>query len=359
MKLDWEALSAFGTELIVALIAAACASFVLIVVRALARRQVRRRGGVLTFRSSAIAGALIESTSVMVLLAAGLAVGAFFSDLPPRLHDYSARLFFIVLAIQVGFWANAAVRAWAQQRTQASAQDRSELSSVGIVSFVARLVVWVVVGLTLLDNLGVNVTALVAGLGVGGIAAALAVQNVLGDLFASISIALDKPFVVGEFIVIDDVMGVIEFIGVKSTRIRSLGGEQVIVGNADLLGSRLRNYGRLKERRVVFSIGVTYETPRALLNRIASMLGDIVRAQADVRFDRAHLRNFGDSAIEFEIVYYLLNPDYNVYMDVQQAINLAILERFAIEGIQFAYPVTRVLVESVGRASAETTAHSA
>ena len=350
MSDNWAALSAIGPELTLALFIAAGASCALLFVRALMRQQLRRRAGAGAPLTSTIPRSLVESTSVIVLLAAGIAMGAYFSDLPQRLHDYSWRLFLIVLAIQVGRWVNAAVRAWAAERTQRSAPgDRGELSSVGIISFVARLVAWIIVGLMLLDNLGVNVTALVAGLGVGGIAAALAVQNVLGDLLASVSIALDKPFVVGEFVVVDDVMGVIEFIGVKSTRIRSLGGEQVIVGNADLLGSRLRNYGRLKERRVVFTIGVVYETPGPLLSRVGAFLRECVEAQSGLRFDRAHLKSFGDSAIEFEVVYFVLDPDYNVFMDVQQSINLAIFDRFAREGVQFAYPVTRMILDEGGR----------
>ncbi len=162
-----------------------------------------------------------------------------------------------------------------------------------------------------LDNLGVDVTALVAGLGVGGIAVALAVQSILGDLFASLSIVLDKPFVIGDFIIVGDLLGTVENVGIKTTRVRSLSGEQLIFSNADLLNSRIRNYGRMYERRVVFTVGVTYDTPRHKLE---------------------------DFSLDFETVYYVQDPAYNLYMDIQQAINLELYQRFADEGIEFAYP---------------------
>jgi small-conductance mechanosensitive channel len=212
------------------------------------------------------------------------------------------------------------------------------------VGFLMRLVVWAAVLLLLLDNLGVNVTTLIAGLGVGGIAVALAAQNVLGDLFASLSIVLDKPFVVGDFIAVADFMGSVEHVGLKTTRLRSLSGEQVIFSNTDLLGSRIRNYGRMFERRVVSSIGVTYQTPAAKLRRIPEIIREIVQGQSKVRFDRAHFHKLGDSSLGFEFVYYVLTADYNHYMDVQQNINLALLEKLAEEGVEFAYPTQTLFV---------------
>jgi small-conductance mechanosensitive channel len=196
-----------------------------------------------------------------------------------------------------------------------------------------------------LDNLGVNVTALVTGLGVGGIAVALAVQNVLGDLFASLSIVLDKPFVLGDFVVVDDLLGSVEHIGLKTTRLRSLWGEQVVFSNSDLLKSRLRNFGRMAERRVSLDIGVTYQTPRAVLQAIPAIIREAIEEQVATRFDRSHFKGFGDSALTFESVYYVLSPDYNRYMDIQQAINLRIYERFESQGIGFAYPTQTVFLE--------------
>jgi small-conductance mechanosensitive channel len=186
----------------------------------------------------------------------------------------------------------------------------------------------------------------VAGLGVGGIAVALAAQNILGDLFASLSIVLDRPFVLGDFLIVDDLMGSVEEIGLKTTRVRSLSGEQLVFSNTDLLNSRIRNYGRMFERRVVFQLGVTYQTPREQLQAIPGMVRDAVEAHGDrVRFDRAHFAKYGDFALSFEIVYYVLGPDYNEYMDIQQAINLDIHQRFEDAGIAFAYPTQTLFLE--------------
>ena len=185
-----------------------------------------------------------------------------------------------------------------------------------------------------------------AGLGIGGVAIALATQSILGDLFASLSIVLDRPFVVGDFIVVGDLMGTVEHVGLKTTRVRSLSGEQLVFSNADLLGSRIRNFKRMAERRIVFAVGVTYQTPAAKLDQIAGVLREIATAAPGVRFDRAHLRSFDDSAITFEVVYYVLDPDYNRYMDTQQRINLAIFRQFEAEGIEFAYPTRTVFVRN-------------
>jgi small-conductance mechanosensitive channel len=216
------------------------------------------------------------------------------------------------------------------------------------LGFVGRLVLWSIILLLILDNLGVNVTALVAGLGVGGIAVALAVQNILGDLFASLSIALDKPFAVGDFLIIDEHLGSVEHIGLKTTRLRSLSGEQLVFSNTDLLGSRIRNYGRMYERRVMFKIGVTYQTPREKLELIPGIIRQAVEAQQQVRFDRSHFQSYGDFALVFETVYYVLGPDYNLYMDIQQAINLSIHEGFEEHAIEFAYPTQTVHVIQAG-----------
>jgi len=201
------------------------------------------------------------------------------------------------------------------------------------------------------DHMGFNITALVAGLGIGGVAVALAVQNILGDLFASLSIVLDKPFVVGDFIVVDDMRGTVERVGVKSTRVRSLDGESLVFSNSELLKSRIRNFRQLTERRVLFTIGVTYQTPAAQVGSIPAWLRAIVEEREKTRFDRAHFKEYADSALVFEVVYYVLDPAYNVYMDIQQAINLEILERFTAEGIGFAYPTQTLHIATVPAAS--------
>ena len=204
----------------------------------------------------------------------------------------------------------------------------------------------------ILNNLGFDVTALIAGLGIGGVAIALAAQNILGDLFASLAIVLDRPFVVGDFIVFGDYLGTVERVGIKTTRIRSLSGEELVCSNTDLLATRIRNYKRMAERRVVFSIGVTYDTTAEQLARLPGLLREIVEAQPAVRFDRAHFQKYGDFALIFEIVYWMLDPDFNRFMDTQQAINLAIYRQAQAEGIAFAFPTQTIHLERSAPAAA-------
>src|SRR6185369_11730513 len=222
--------------------------------------------------------------------------------------------------------------------------DGETVTALELISFVARIAMWAIVLLLVLNHLGVNITALVAGLGVGGVAVALALQNVLGDLLASLAIVLDKPFVVGDTIAVGDVTGQVERVGIKTTRLRSVDGEQLVVANADLLKSRIHNFRQMTERRVLFGLGIAYETPQDKREAVPALLREIVLAQKGVRFDRAHFKGFGDSALLLEVVYYVLDRDYNVYMDAQQAINLEIGRRFRDEGIEFAYPTRTVFL---------------
>jgi len=221
-------------------------------------------------------------------------------------------------------------------------EDPSKVATIGVLGILAQSSLWVLVALLLLANAGVEITPLIAGLGVGGIAIALAVQTVLSDLLASLSILLDKPFVVGDFLIVGDLMGNVENIGLKTTRIRSLSGEQLVFSNNDLLSSRIRNYGRMRERRATFEVGVTYETPREKLARIPEILKAAVEAQPKTRFDRSHFIKFAPYSLDFETVYYVEVPDMNTYLDIQQAINLRVLSEFAGEGIDFAYPTQMI-----------------
>ena len=204
---------------------------------------------------------------------------------------------------------------------------------------------WSVILLLALDNLGFNITTLVAGLGISGIAIALAVQNILGDLLASLSIVLDKPFVLGDLIIVDEHIGYVEHIGLKTTRVRSLYGEQLIFSNNDLLQSRIRNFKRMAERRVIFTIGVTYQTEVEKLEKIPGIIKEIIDKQDKARFDRAHFKTFADFSLNFEIVFWIIGSNYNLYMDILQSINLQIYRRFAEETIEFAYPTQTLFVE--------------
>ena len=283
---------------------------------------------------------VLAATRVLLTTAIGLYLGAHFLTLPQGIEKWADRMFITVMILQVGFWSARGLVFWLRHHfSQGSKEDEGARSmSLSLLSFLGRVVIWVVVLLLMLDNLGLNVTALVASLGIGGIAVALAMQNILGDLFASLSIAIDKPFVIGDFIILGEEMGTVEHVGLKTTRIRSLGGEQIILSNNDLLKSRIRNYKRMQERRIEFAVGVTYDTPADKLERIPKMIEQAVLAQDNVRFDRSHFKGMGAFSLDFETVFYVLKPDYGVYMDVQQAINLQLVRSFAELKIEFAFP---------------------
>lgn len=221
-----------------------------------------------------------------------------------------------------------------------------EKSLNGILT-VAKLVLWTGAVIFLLDNLGFKVSAVIAGLGIGGVAVALAAQTILKDLFSYFCILFDHPFKVGDFIIIGDFMGTIEHIGIKTTRIRSLTGEMLIFSNSDLTDSRVRNYKLMEKRRVLFRLGVTYQTPLERLKEIPKVIETIIKNTRETAFDRAHFFSYGDFSLIFEVVYFVLSPDYNKYMDIQQEINLAIRREFDARGIEFAYP-TQTIVLSGG-----------
>ncbi len=283
---------------------------------------------------------VLSATRILLTAAVGLYVAAHFLTLPATLEKFVDRAFIGLLILQSGFWASRGLVFWLTHKfAQGEDVDAgARAMTLSLLSFLGRVALWALVVLLILDNMGLNVTALVASLGIGGIAVALAAQNILGDLFASLSIAIDKPFVIGDFIIVDDHMGSIEHVGLKTTRVRSLGGEQIIFSNNDLLKSRIRNYKRMQERRAVFAIGVTYDTAVEQLESIPGLIQAAIKSHEGTRFDRAHFKGFGPSSLDFEAVYYMLQPDFNRYMDVQQAINLQLIRAFGERGIRFVFP---------------------
>ena len=240
-------------------------------------------------------------------------------------------------------------------RSQQDAETKRKQAR-GIVVIV-NIIVWIIGIVFLIDNLGYDITTLVAGLGIGGIAIALAAQAVLGDLFSYFVIFFDKPFEIGDFIIIGDKMGTVDYVGIKTTRIRALSGEQLVVSNTDLTNSRVQNYKRMEKRRVVFSIGVLYETTADKLKKIPGIIKSKIELQPDLQFDRAHFFAFGDFSLNFEIVYYIPSADYNLYMDRQQAINLAIFEEFQKEKIEFAYPTQKIFIDKTFKDTNSTKEH--
>lgn len=293
-----------------------------------------------------LAAELIGRINIVFFLILSVYMGSLKTQLPETTSNILKNSFIIVSLVQVAILISYSINFWIEryrkQKVQSNAEAVTTLTSVG---FVLRMMIWIIFILIALDNIGVNITTFIAGLGIGGIAVALAVQNILADLFASFSIVLDKPFVIGDFIIVDEHMGTVERIGLKTTKIRSLSGEQLVFSNTDLLKSRIRNFKRMYERRVVFTIGVLYQTPHEILSKIPKMIYKIIESKGQVRFDRAHFKEYGDYSLKFEVVYWIQNPDYNVYMDIQQGINLDIFKQFHEAGIEFAYPTQTLLLQ--------------
>jgi small-conductance mechanosensitive channel len=287
---------------------------------------------------------LIGNTRQFLFIAIALYAAKGSLTLPVRIQHTVANIVLVLILVQVGLWAGRSVRFYLESKQLERGADQVFAGSLDIINFVARMLIWSLLILVALDNLGVNITALLAGLGVGGVAVALALQNVLGDLFASLSIALDKPFVVGDSLVIDTFIGKVEHIGIKTTRLRSESGEQIILSNADILKSRVRNFGRAQEQRALATLRVAYETPTDKLRRIPGLLESIVREQANARFERCHLKTIGDSALYFELSYFVQQPNLNPPLDLQQTVNFRIIDEFRRLGVEFDYPAQRLIL---------------
>ncbi len=234
-------------------------------------------------------------------------------------------------------------KVWFKDKKQVELKTAKTKNIISIL----KIVVWSLGVIFILDNLGFNISTIIAGLGIGGIAVALAAQTILGDLFNYFVIFFDKPFEEGDFISIDDYLGAIEHIGIKTTRVRSLGGEQLVFSNSDLTSSRVRNYKRMDKRRVIFKIRVIYQTSSEKMKKIPVLVRDIIKNIDGTIFDRAHFQSFEDFSLNIEIVYYVIGGDYNKYMDIQQEVNFKIKESFEKEGIEFAYPTRVVYMEKV------------
>jgi small-conductance mechanosensitive channel len=310
----------------------------------LARRLERMAAKTATTADDAIVD-LLRRTRYFFIITAAVAGATLFLELPTRALAVGRVLGTIALFLQMAIWGNGLITFWFRNYAERKADtDLSSRTTVAAFSFLARAILWIMLALLALSRLGYDITTLITGLGVGGIAIALAVQNVLGDLFAALAIVLDKPFVVGDSISVDTMTGTVENVGLKTTRIRSVNGEQLIFSNADLLKSRIRNFKRMQERRVVMTIGVAYDTTPDTVARIPDMLREAVEAQERVRFDRSHFMSYGESALMFETVYFVLTSDYLTFANVNQAVNLAVLRRFTAEKVEFAFPTRTIVV---------------
>jgi len=340
--------SILGNDLLRWLIALAVAigSYVVLrTVRGLVRRRLVHLAERTTFAFDDVVVSVLGATHTLTFLASAVYLGSLGLVIGGRAHEIIARGFVLVLLIQFALWANQAMRSLLERYRSDESLGPGRRTGLAAIGFVGRLVLFTLVLLLALENLGIHVNTLLAGLGISSLAVALALQNILGDLFASLSIVFDKPFEIGDFIIVDQHLGTVEHVGLRTTRIRSLSGEQLVFANNDLIKSRIRNYKRMAERRVVFSVGVTYGTPREQVAGIAGTIRKIVEAEEKVRFDRSHFKEFGAFSLNFETVYWVLDPDYTLYMDIQQRINLAIMEAFQSQGIEFAFPTQTLFLE--------------
>jgi len=331
---------------------AAITTTLLFLVLLLARRVLHSRIAKVAARTSIqlddMIVVLLGETRAWVLFVMALLAGTHTLALG-RARPWIDRADHLVLLWQIAVWGVTAVTFWTRRQLELRnvSKDRSSVAMITAMSVALKAVVWALIFTTALYTVwDINPASLITTLGVSGIAIALAVQNILGDILAALAIVFDKPFDVGDAIGVDSISGTVEHIGLKTTRIRSSTGEQIIIGNGDLLKSRLRNYRRMTQRRVAFNLDVPFDTPPELLRRIPTMLEEIVKAQTPVRFDRSHVASFTESAVRIETVYFVLDPDYNLYMNVQQNMNLEILRAFNAQNLRFALPTRTVYHET-------------
>lgn len=276
-----------------------------------------------------------------------------FIFLPEFIKSFISNVTIVIVSIYVALAVKTVIlrglERYFQKRAQVQQDAEEKALDKGFMSFIkttVQIIIWVVVLLLILQNVGYNVGALLGGLGIAGVALAFSLQNVLGDLFAYVSIFLDKPFKVGDFIIVGDDMGVVKHIGIKTTRIKTLQGQELIITNKELTESRVNNYKRMEERRIVFHFGVEYETPYEKIKKIPDMVKDIIEGIDVLHYDRTHFEAFGDFSLNFEVVYHVKSPEYGVYMDCQQKINLELVRVFEKEGIVFAYPTQKVYIKN-------------
>jgi small-conductance mechanosensitive channel len=333
-------------------IGAAVASYIIIHV---ALRMFRARLGRLTEERAhkPVAEVLTKTlarTSTLAVVATSILIGLSVLQLPPPWDERVRHLWFVTLGVQIAVYLHRAIavasRRYFRKHSVGGTEDEQVTVAHTLVIWVLQSTVWVVFALALLSNLGINVTTFIASLGIGGVAIALAVQNILGDLFASLSIAVDKPFEVGDSIAVSGFSGTVEHVGLKTTRVRADSGEQIVISNAELLKNSLRNYKRMSNRRIAFALRVNPDTPPALAAKVPPALRAIIEGKDKIRFDRAHLKVLDQNFLEFEVVYFVLDPSYVLFMDTQQQIILEAMQMFEDFGISTAARPRQLLLET-------------
>lgn len=366
---DWFTRNAFAgnslNDLLVALAAALAAYLVMTTLLRFVRSRVRTPVGDATSTTTSAEAAamahsmrpvlaqMLDRTSHWLLMAGAVLLALHMLELPARWEPRISQLWFMTVALQLALWGSKLIETLLQRYLVRHAGENAgpvppqATVSATLIGWALQTALWTMVALAVLSNLGFNITAFVASLGIGGIAVALAAQNILGDLFASVAIALDKPFEVGDAISTGSVSGTVEHVGLKTTRLRSASGEQIVVANAELLKNSLKNFKRMQTRRIEFQFGITYSATPEQAAEVPMAVRRIVEAQPEVKFDRAHFTGFGESSLDYVVVYIMQTPDYGMYMDTQQNINVAMMREFAAMGVEFAFPTRTVLLTQV------------
>jgi small-conductance mechanosensitive channel len=288
---------------------------------------------------------IVDSFRISFYLFAAIFLSIRFLTLSDIAIEFIDSIFFLIIVYQVVKVLQIIISYSTQKILNLREEDAKDEAAIRNISLILKFALWILAFLIVISNWGVNISSLVAGLGIGGVALAFALQHILEDIFSSFSIFIDKPFHIGDYIVIGDDRGIVEKIGIKTTRIRTLQGQELVVPNKELTNTRVNNYKKMEKRRVLFTLGVCYETPLEKLKKINSIIEEIIEKTEGAETDRIHFKEYGDFSLNFEMVYYVTSRDYNFYMDVQQAINLAIYEAFEIQGIEFAYPTQTLFVK--------------
>lgn len=291
--------------------------------------------------------ATLARTSNIAVIVTSLLIGLTVLELAPPWDERLRHLWFIALGVQLALYLDRAVSVGARRYFRSHGEDAEAPSTVAhtLMVWAIKTALWVMFGVAMLSNLGINVSAFIASLGIGGIAIALAAQNILGDLFASLSIAVDKPFEVGDAISVGAFSGKVEHVGMKTTRIRADSGEQIVMGNAELLKNTVRNFKRMSNRRVQLSLMADPSTPPALVRKVPPMLRAIIERQPEVRFERVHLKKVSQDALEFELVFFVLDAAYGKFMDAQQAILFDAMDAFREMGVSMGAASQNLVLE--------------
>lgn len=347
-------------DLLIALASSLIAYLVMTTALGFARRRVHRgdpknteASAVLDQGVRPVLAQVLDRTNHGLLLAGAVLLGLHLLNLPLRWESRISQLWFITVALQVALWGTKLIEVLLQRYLQRHAGGAGDVPpavapqatvSATLIGWALQTALWTIVALAVLSNLGFNITAFIASLGIGGIAVALAAQNILGDLFASVAIALDKPFEVGDAISAGSVSGTVEHVGLKTTRLRSASGEQVVVSNSELLKTSLKNFKRMQTRRIEFTFGITYSATPEQAAAVPQIVRRIIEAQPEVKFDRAHFTGFGESSLDYVVVYIMQTANYGTYMDTQQTVNIALMREFAAIGVEFAFPTRTVML---------------